>query len=174
MTIRSLTITGRLQADQVGANDFGGPGFYPDMHAVIDLVEGTAVNQTDLLWMDERTVSASTNDDIDLAGVLMEATGGSFVAAELVFIFIINKPRSGAANVSNLTIGNATNPIVGMTGAASATIGPIRPNGFFMLGSPDAAGQGPITAGTGDILRVANGSGGSNTYQIAIVARSVA
>lgn len=174
MTIRSLKLTARLQADQVGASDFGGPAFYPDMHGFVELVEGTGVDQADLLWMDERTVSASSNDDIDLAGALMEATGGTFVAAELVFIFIINKPRSGATNSSNLTIGNATNPVAGMTGAASATIGPIRPNGWFMLGSPDAAGQGPITAGTGDILRIANGTGGSNTYQIAIVARSVA
>ena len=41
-----------------------------------------------------------------------------------------------------------------------------------MLFSGDAAGIGAVTAGTGDILRIANSSGASATYQIGIVGRS--
>ena len=56
--------------------------------------------------------------------------------------------------------------------AATDTIGPIKPGGIFMLIAGDLAGIGTVTAGTGDILRIANSSGGTAKYQIAILARS--
>ena len=41
-----------------------------------------------------------------------------------------------------------------------------------MLAAGDAAGLGAVTAGTGDILRIANSSGATAKFQIAILARS--
>lgn len=161
----------RLKATQTGANDFGG-SFSPTMQVLLQTADGTGAGQADILFMDERTVASASNDDLDLAGVLTSAFGATITAAELVAVFVINARRSGAANTTNLTIGGGSNPVVGFLGGTTPTIGPIRPGGFVMIGCGDAAGIGAVTAGTGDILRIANSSGAAATYQIAILART--
>lgn len=161
----------RLNATQRGGNDFGGPSFNPSMEAVLQLTDGTTAGKADLLFVDERTVNESSNDDIDLAGALTDAFGATITAAEVVALFIINAPRSGTANASDLTIGNATNAFEGFLSAAG-TIGPIKPGGFLLIGAGNAAGLGAVTAGSADELRIANGAGGNATYQIGIIARS--
>lgn len=135
------------------------------------LTEGTTVGKFDLVYTAERTVTTGANDDIDLSGVLVSPLGTSVVAAEIVALLIINRQRNGTANTTNLTIGAGANPWIGALGATH-TIGPIRPGGVVMLAASDAAGLGAVTAGTGDILRVANSAGASNTYQIAILGRT--
>lgn len=166
----------RIRSNQTGSSDFGGPNFMPDFDAIIQLTNGTGANQADILFVDERTVAAASNDDLDLAGVLTSAFGAVIAAAEIVAIAIINKPKtSGSApNTTNLTIGGGTNPIIGWLGGTTPTVGPIRPSGVFLLASPDAAGIAAVTAATGDILRIANSAGAAATYQVLILARSVA
>ncbi len=170
MSLTTETLV-RFKATQIGPNDFGG-SFSPTMEAMLQTSFGTGANQADLLFIDERTVTTAANDDLDLAGVLTSAFGATITAAELVAVFVINRPRSGTANTTNLTIGGGSNPVVGFLGGTTPTIGPIRPGGFVMIGCGDAAGIGAVTAGTGDILRIANSAGASATYQIAIIARS--
>lgn len=164
-----------LEATQSGANDFGGPTFEPIVKALMELTDGVAINQADILFVDERTVASATNDDIDLAGSLSNAFGATITAAELVALVIINKPKAAGAapNTTNLTIGVGTNPVTpGFMGGTTPTIGPIRPGGFVVIASPDAAGIGVVTGGSADVLRIANSSGASATYQIAAIARS--
>lgn len=173
MTIQSATLVAQLRATQLGTNDFGGGGiFQPDVSAVINLTNGTAAGQANLLWADERTLGSGANDDLDLNGVLTSAFGATISAVELVALIVINAPINGTANTTNLTIGGGANPVVGFLGGTTPTIGPIRPGSFVFLGSSDAAGFGAITAGTGDILRISNSAGASATYQIAILARN--
>ena len=169
MTLQA-TLTVSLKATQTGPNDFADK-FTPLLSKVQKLTDGTTANKADLLFCDERTVSSASNDDIDLSGSLTDAFGVTITAAEIVAILIINGPISGAANTTDLTIGAGSNPFIGFLGATD-TIGPIKPGGFFMLGAGDADGIGAVVADTGDILRIANSSGASATYQIAIVARS--
>jgi hypothetical protein len=161
----------RLRATQLGSNDFGG-SFSPTMEALLQTSFGTAANQANLLFIDERTVTTAANDDLDLAGVLTSAFGATITAVELVAIFIINAPRSGAANTTALTIGGGSNPVVGFLAGTTPTVGPIQPGGFFCIGAGHASGIGAVTAGTGDILRITNASGASATYQVAILARN--
>lgn len=162
----------RLTARQTGANDFGGPDFNPTLQALVQLADGVAAGQADLLFVDERSVNASSNDDIDLAGVLQSAFGQTITNAELVAILLINAPKAGAANVSDLTLGGGSNPFLGFLAGTTPSVTPIKPGGIFLLACPGAAGIGTVTAGTGDILRVANGAGGTAKYQIAIVGRT--
>ena len=169
MTLQA-TLTVSLKAVQAGPNDYADK-FEPLLSKVQKLTDGTTANKADLLFCDERTVSSASNDDIDLSGSLTDAFGVTITAAEIVAIIIINGPISGAANTTDLTIGAGTNPFIGFLGATD-TIGPIKPGGFFMLGAGDADGIGAVVADTGDIMRIANSSGASATYQIAIVARS--
>lgn len=163
----------RIRATQTGSNDFGGPSYTPSIEAVYETADGTGAGQADILWADQRTVATGANDDIDLAGVLTAAFGATITAAEIVGLMVINAPRTGAANTTNLTIGAGSNPITTFLGGTTPTIGPIRPGGVVMLwNSANAGGFGAVTATSADILRIANSAGASATYQIAIVARS--
>ena len=168
----AATLVAQLRANQTGSNDFGGPAYTPTIEQLITLSDGTGAGQANILWADQRTVGSASNDDLDLNGVLTDAFGTTVSAVELVALLVINAPKTGSANTTNLTIGGGSNPVVGFLGGTTPTIGPIRPGSFVFLGSSDAAGFGAITAGTGDILRIANSSGASATYQIAIVARN--
>lgn len=168
----AATLVAELRATQTGANDFGGPSFTPTISQVIALADGTGASQANLFWADQRTVATASNDDLDLSGVLTDAFGATFTAVELVALLVINAPKTGSANTTNLTIGGGSAPITGFMGGTTPTIGPIRPGSFVFLGSSDAAGFGAITATTADILRIANSSGASATYQIAILART--
>lgn len=162
------------KAAQASPNSFFGSLQSEEMRAAINTSLGTGADQADILYMAERTVLTGANDDLDLAGVLSNAFGQVITAAEIVALFIHNKPVSGPDNTTNLTIGGGTNPVTGLLGGTTPTIGPIRPRGFMLLGNPGATGICPVTAGTGDILRIANSAGATCKYQIAILARSVA
>lgn len=167
-------ILARLNVRQTGSQDFGGPDFSGSMQALVQLVDGTGEGQANIAFMDERTVLTAANDDIDLAGVLTDAFGATVAGAEIVCLFVINKPRldTDAANTTNLTIGVGTNPVTGYLGGTTPTIGPIRPGDFVMFGGPNVGGFGVITAATGDILRIANSAGATAKYQIGLIARN--
>ena len=167
----TTTLTAKLTGTQSGPNDFGGT-FSPTIEKIIKLTDGTTANKSDMLFTDVRTVSSSSNDDIDLAGVLTDAFGTAFNAAELVAVIIINGPVTGAANTTDLTIGVGSNPFLGFLGGTTPTIGPLKPGAVFMLAAGDVAGIGTVSAGSADILRIANSGGASAIYQIGIAARS--
>ena len=141
---------------------------------VQSFVNGTIAGAADLSYLAERTIAASSNDDIDLAGVLLTGLGQTITLAKLKTLFILNRPRdaSEAANVSDLTIGGATNPFLGFLSGTAPKIGPIKPGGFLLLGAADLAGIGAVTAATADMLRVANGSGGTAKYVIGMIGSS--
>lgn len=165
----SLTtkITLDLSATQTGSNDFGGPEFKPRMRKVLELASGTGANQADILWADERTLSASSSEDLDLAGVLTDAFGATITAVEIVAIFIF----ASEANTNNVVVGDATSPIP-LFGGTNPTFS-VKPGGFFCIGAPNAAGQLTVGAGSTDDLKIANSSSGSSvTYEIAIIGRT--
>lgn len=164
----NATLAVRLDFAQSGAADFAPARFAGAVEAILAITNGTGVQQADLLFVDERTVNASTNDDLDLAGVLSSAFGQVITAVEVVAILLVNRAidPQHAANLSSLTLGGATNPVAGLAA------GPIGPGGIVLLADPDAGGLATVVAATGDMLRIANGAGGAAVYQIAILARS--
>lgn len=167
----TANINFKLTANESGTSDFSGPNWGGAISYLKNLTNGTTADKIDLVFFDQRTVASATNDDIDLTGSLSTGIGTAFNAAEIVGFVVINAPISGAANTTDLTIGNGTNAWEGFI-SSGGTIGPISPGGIAFIINPDADGLGSVTAGTGDILRVANSSGASATYQIGILARS--
>ena len=163
----------KVRATLTGAADYGSPVSNIDFTQIFAATDGTGAGQADIVWADERTVASGANDDIDLAP-LVNALGVSQTPLELVGLIVVNAPKSGLANTTNLTIGGGTNPVTpGFMGGTTPTIGPIRPGGIVALWNSDsAAGFGVITPATADILRIANSAGASATYQIFILARS--
>ena len=135
------------------------------------LSHGILADQANLCYFAERTIASASNDDLDLSGVLTDAFGDTLANAKLKLILILNRARdaSEAANTTDLTIGGGSNPFVGILGGTAPTIGPIKPGGFVMIGASHLDGIGAVTAGTGDILRIANSSGASAKYVVGLI-----
>jgi len=169
----ALTATLRSSIDftQTGTNDYT-DRLKDVVSKTLSLADGTAADQADLMFVNQRTVASASNDDLDLAGVLTDFNGATITFAEIVAVLVINGPKSGSANTTDLTIGAGSNPFTGFLGGTAPTIGPIKPGGVVFLFAGDAAGLGTVTTGTGDILRIANSSGASATYQICLIGRS--
>ena len=131
------------------------------------LKNGTAAGQADLLFSDRRTIAASGTDDIDLAAALSDAFGASLTLVRVKAMLI----SASASNVNNVVVGGAAaNGFVSWVGDATDKV-VVRPGGTFLLavGATDGTGYG-VTAGTGDLLRVANsGAGSSVVYDIVLL-----
>ncbi len=128
------------------------------------LQTGTGANQADKQFSDTRTINASSNDDLDLAGVLLDAFGATITFVKVKYLIV----AAAAGNTNNVVIGGgASNPFVSfMTGTTPAIL--VKPGGVFALATPDAAGYA-VTAATADILRITNGGAGTSvTYDIII------
>lgn len=134
-------------------------------NAVANLTSGTGVNQATKLFSDTRTLAPSGAEDLDLAGVLTDAFG-----AALTFTAVKGVIIAAAAANSNLVVvgGAASNGFVNWVADPTDKIN-VRPGGAFALFAPDATGY-VVTAGTGDLLHVANsGAGTSVTYDVIIL-----
>lgn len=138
-----------------------------DFTRSLALASGTGSGQADKVWHDERTLTASSSEDLDLAGSLTDAFGATLTFARIKAVIL----TANSANTNNVVLGNVTNGIVGWFGAATHTIS-VRPGGLFCIYAPDATAY-VVTGGTADLLHVANsGAGTSVTYDIVIVGSS--
>lgn len=160
----------KIKAQQVGSADLGSPRMTLDaISEVLQFSAGTdAVNKLDILFADTRTLSASANEDLDLAGVLASAFGATITMADVVAIFI----KAAAANTNNVNLTRpASNGFVGPFLAAGDGIA-VKPGEFALLASRTGWA---VTAGTGDLINLANsGAGTGVTYDIVILGRTVA
>jgi hypothetical protein len=130
------------------------------------LATGTATGQADRLFSDTRTLAASANEDLDLAGGVTDAFGVSLTFVKVKGILI----KAADANTNNIVVGGAaTNAFVGWVGAATHTV-TVRPGGTLLVAVSDLdLGGYTVTAGTGDLLRVTNGGAGTSvSYDILV------
>lgn len=159
-----LTIDGYLQ----GSNDLGSPKMtLSGINELLELSPGTgSTSQADLLFSDTRTLAASANEDIDLAGSLSTAFGATITAAEVVLVYI----KAAAGNTNNVRVTRPASNGVPIFLAASDGLD-VEPGDFFLRKSTRGIG---VTAGTVDLINIANSSSGSTvTYDILVIARSV-
>lgn len=133
--------------------------------ADVQLGSGIGYGKADIAFMDQRTLAASTSENLDLAGVLTDGFGQVITAAKVKAIEIENPEGS----LSDLEVGGA---------AANGFLGPfkdatdiivLKPGDKFVAVSRTGW---TVTPGTGDILKVANGAGGSVAYNIKLIAAS--
>jgi len=131
------------------------------------LSNGTGASQADKLFSDQRTIAPSGNDDLDLAGVLVDPLGGTITMARIKGLIVV----AAAANTNTVVMGLGSNPITTILGGTTPTL-TIRPGGFMALFAPDAVAY-VVTAATADILRFANsGAGTVVNYDIIIFGSS--
>ena len=166
-----MAVTAELRAKitvrQTGSADFGGQLYTPSLEKVIKLTSGTAANQADLVFLDERTLAASATEDLDLAGTLTDAFGATITMVEVVAVYV----EALAANTNNVVVGDATAPVP-LFGGTNPTFA-VKPGGFFFVAAPNASGLFTVGAGTTDDLKITNSSSGTGvTYRVVILGRS--
>ncbi|MBN1174529.1 MAG: hypothetical protein JXA67_20340 [Micromonosporaceae bacterium] len=128
---------------------------------------GTTVDKADLIFSDTRTISASSNEDLDLAGSLSSVYGSTLTFVELRAVLI----AAAVGNTNNVRVTRPASNGVPLFLAASDGID-VPPGGFFFWACP-ADGKVTVTAGTGDLINVANSSSGTSvTYDVVIIGTS--
>ncbi len=160
----SANITIDVSGTLFGTNDLGSPTMPFSLRELVSFGPGASAGQANLVFADNRTIAASSNDDLDLSGSLPGPLGGT-LAFTVVRAIII---RAASTNTNNVVVGAAAlNQFVGPFGAATHTIA-IRPGDEYVATARNAGWT--VTAGTGDILRIANsGAGTPVNYDIIII-----
>lgn len=133
----------------------------------LSLIDGTAAGQANTAFWDHRTLTASSSESLDLAGVLTNPFGSTITFARVKLLVV----SADASNTNNVVVGGAgSNTFSTIFGGATHTA-TVRPGCtlMWMTGSADATGY-TVTAGTGDILQIANSSSGTSvSYSIIII-----
>lgn len=132
----------------------------------ISMSTGTSTGLADMAWSDTRTITASSNENLDLAASLVGALGNTLTFVKLKALYI----AAASANTNNVRLIRPASNGVPLFLAASDGID-ILPGGVFLWVAP-GAGQ-TVTASTGDLLNVANSSSGTSvTYDVVIIGTS--
>lgn len=157
-----LNATGR----QTTALDLGTEAFPFALTSAISLANGTAAGQADRVFADTRTLAPSATENLDLAGVLLDAFGAAitFVTVKAVII------KANQANTNNVNVTMPASNGVPLFLAAGDGVG-LKPGyAFAVFGS--GAGV-PVTPATGDLLTITNsGAGTPVTYDVLIIGTS--
>ncbi|MER5769556.1 hypothetical protein [Streptomyces sp. NPDC001985] len=135
----------------------------------VHLASGTGAGKADRVYHDRRSLAASASEDLDLAGVLLDAFGTMITFVRVKGIFV----AAADTNSNNVIIGNATSNAWSSLLGATGTI-TLRPGASIgaMAGVADATGYA-VTTGTADLLKIANSAAGSSvSYDIVIVGAS--
>lgn len=159
-TVR-LIVSGTLQKDI----DIGTTTHAINYSASNPLINGTAADQANAVFVDTRTLAASATEDLDLAGVLVNAVGTTMTFTRIKGFIVV----AAVGNTNNVLVGGAaTNAFINWCGDATDIV-KVTPGGIFALTAPNATGFA-VTAGTGDILKITNSAAGTAvTYDIILI-----
>lgn len=141
-----------------------------DLVTRLTMTTGVAAGQADRIFLDERTLGASANEDLDLVGTtLLDVFGDAFSVLRVKALHV----RALPGNSNNVVVGAAAaTQWAAFLGAAGTMT--LRPGTAVTLqaGAADATCY-VSAAGATDLLRIANSAGGSSvTYQIVIIGAS--
>lgn len=150
--------------DTVGLSEVSAPVV---LQQLLNLTNGVGAGQADMVWTDQRTLTASSTEDLDLAGGgLTDAFGTAFEPAKVRLIVV----TAAGANTNDVVLfGDAAS--VPFLSTAATTVS-VPPGGFIVLATPNLAGVA-VTPTTADIVQVANGGAGTGVdYDIVIIGTS--
>lgn len=129
------------------------------------LTNGTGANQANEAFFDRRTLTASSTENLDLAGGLTDAFGTTLAFTKIRALAVY----AAAANTNNVLVGGAASAQFSTWVGDVTDVVVVRPGGLFLLTAPDATGLA-VTATTADLLKIANSSSGTSvTYDICII-----
>ena len=135
----------------------------PSSNVAWEIADGAGDNQAQLLFGDTRQLAASASENLDLAGALADAFGRTLTFTAVKAIIV----EAPATNTNNVLVGGAASNAVPLFGDATDVVA-VKPGGKLSLTAPKTGVT--VTAGTGDILKVANsGSGTAVDYTITVI-----
>ncbi len=163
------TLTSRasvaIQAVFAKSNALSSPKDVLSKNIQKEFANGTGSGKADRIFRDQRTLANGANENLALAGVLTDPFGTTLTFAKVKVILIEN-----LSTTQTLTIGGAASfALVNWVGTATDTI-KIPPGGFFAISAPVAGFA--VTAGTGDLLKVANSAGAACIYNVILIGTS--
>ncbi len=131
----------------------------------ISISDGTGANQCNEWWRDLRTVGASSNDDLDLYGVLTNGLGQTiqFTGIKVFFLAIASPDGTKKLRIGPQGVSNTAQLWFG--GVAAGNYEEVFDYTFRTNLSGSGVGW-PITSGTGDLIRVNNPGASAVTYTI--------
>lgn len=158
------TIRAAIELLATGPADLGEQEFRIAAGLPTSLPNGSGSGQANKVFADKRTLAASATENLDLAGSLTDPFGQTLTFTAIKAIFI----KAAAGNTNNVVVGGAgSNTFIGPFNDATDKI-VVKPGAVALITAP-ATGW-TVTAGTGDILLVANSSSGTSVdYEIVIV-----
>lgn len=166
MALTTKIVT-QVIATLTSPKDLSTPTDALDYTTRIALSSGTGSGQADMLWHDTRTINASSNEDIDLAGSLTGTLGGTLTFARIKGLVI----AAASGNSNNVQVARGSSNGFTLFLAASDGL-VVRPGGLVAWFAQDATGIA-VTAGSSDILNIANGGAGTSvTYDIVVIGAS--
>lgn len=134
-----------------------------------ELGDGSGAGKADRQYSKTRTLAASATEDLDLAAVLTDIFGQTLTFARVKGLFV----RAAKTNTNNVVVGAASaNQWVTLLNSTGTVT--LRPGAWFgaCCDVIDATGWA-VTAGTGDLLKVANSAGGTSvSYDIIVIGNS--
>lgn len=156
-----------LRAVWKDAQDFGNIVDSPTLNLDDTLADGIGLDQADIIWHDERTVTAAA-ETLDLTALTRTVFGDTATLNFVKVKGLVIKNKSTTAG-ENLTVGNAaTNGWTGWTNPATATIA-IGPNAWQGFWEPNLAGR--AVSGTNKSLKIDPGAA-TIVYRIFILGAS--
>ena len=161
------TVRLSIEAVQSSAGDLGqrtAPHKYDT--GLIRLVDGIGYDQADLVFSDERTLGASS-EDLDLCGGFTDAFGNAVSPAKIKAIIIANRSQSLVLGIKSAASNGWTGMNAGSTDAVSIRPASSQVSGMLLWLSPQGT---TITAGTGDSVTVTGTSG--QVYDIMVIGTS--
>lgn len=153
-----------------GTIDFGNAKWQPPAISFLQtLADGNAADKAETLWADQRTLTSTAGDSLDLAASLVDAFGNVLTFTKVKGIFIQNTSVV-AGDILNIGGGTDDAGAAAMVNwvANASDIVRLGPGGVFFLWNPSLAAYA-VTATTADILRVKNTVTNSIVYNIVIV-----
>lgn len=169
MPIGQVTVNASVTGTESSANVMA-PTSVPVGHSYsYTLGVGTTSTNADLHWTGQRTVNATSNDDLDLNNVLQGVFSGPlFNAVRICAIQITNlSTTSGDKLIVGAAAANQF--FTGLFGASAHTIA-VNAGGTWLWSSP--VDPATVVAGTADILRVNNPGATPVQYRITLIGRS--
>ncbi|MBF0358861.1 MAG: hypothetical protein HQL70_09655 [Magnetococcales bacterium] len=159
--IATCKVTANIMANLTKASDQGSQAAIGVTGPVaITFTNGTGANQANNAFVDQRTTD-DTGEELDFSGSLTNEFGETLTATKVKALMI----TAAAANTIDIEVGGAAaNGLSAFFGDATDQL-VIKPGGTIMLVAPNADGYA-VTAGTGDLLKVAAASAGNVTYDI--------
>jgi hypothetical protein len=129
--------------------------------------DGVVKDAADIIWMDKDRILNATTEEIDLAGTLTDVFGDAVVFVIVNGIYIFNQQT--AAGEDLIVGGAAANAFLLFDDATDQRS--IGPGGALFISEPSLAGI-PVTAGTGDLLKLDAGATANLKFDILIWGRS--